>query len=301
MKKDIVLVLSLALLLTISACSTRNPDVEHTGIERPDQAESNDQSDKETETSGEEEVKEPEEEAVAVGESEEIAEPKENKNSPQLYAMYYNELMMISTYRIGPNDKYFNDGGRGENFSQNNFAVIDIDGDGRDELIFSFCFTDIGDMEEVIYDYDEKNNIFRTELEDIFVGTTYYRNGYVKVEASHNHTCDPETKGVWPYSVYKYDTETDSYKYLGNVGSWDGLTYPTNHYDEAFPGELDKDKDNLLFYVDYSDTSTNKVDHTYMDREEFEVWEQAMFPDEYKIDIDYHHMTQEEIEKIKTK
>ena len=79
--------------MTISACSTRNPDVEHTDIERPDQAESNDQSDKEAETSGEEEVKEPEEEAVAVGESEEIAEPKENKNSPQLYTMYYNELM----------------------------------------------------------------------------------------------------------------------------------------------------------------------------------------------------------------
>ena len=40
-----------------------------------------------------------------------------------------------------------------------------------------------------------------------------------------------------------------------------------NHYDAAFPGELDTNEENLLFYVDYSDAGTYKVDRTYMDRE----------------------------------
>ena len=216
-----------------------------------------------------------------------------------IYTKYSEVLMQILTDRTDPDGRYFDDGSQGVDFSRNCFAITDIDGDGRDELIFNFNDTYMAAMREIVYDYDEENDILRTELDDVFPFTTYYSNGYVKEDASHNHTCDPETRGIWPYSLYEYDEATDSYINIGYVQCWDKLVFPTNYEDEAFPDEFDADGDNLLFFVGYYSNETEDVEYTYMDHEEFEAWEQTMFPDEYKIDIEYHHMTEEEIESIK--
>ena len=307
MKKNITLLLSVVLLLTISACSNSEEESAHisgelhTDISRPEQIESNGQPVKETETSGEEEVQAPEGEAAEVDESVEITEPEENENSAQRYIMYSEVLMKILTDRTDPDGRYFDDGSQGVDFSRNCFAITDIDGDGRDELIFNFNDTYMAAMREIIYDYEEEDVILRTELEDIFPFTTYYSNGYIKEEASHNHTCDPETRGIWPYYLYEYDADTDSYIGMGYVQCWDKLIFPTNYEGETFPDEFDADGDQLLYFVGYFSEESDGVECTYMDREEYEAWEQTMFPDEYKIDIEYHHMTEEEIEKIKTK
>ena len=230
--------------------------------------------------------------------AEEKKEPEESKNSSQLYAKYSEVLMQILTDRTDPDGRYFDDGGQGVDFSRNCFAITDVDGDGRDELIFNFNDTYMAAMREIVYDYDEENDTLRTELGDVFPFTRYYSNGYVKEDASHNHTCDPETRGIWPYNLYKYDADTDSYINIGYVQCWDKLVFPTNYEDEAFPDEFDADGDNLLFFVGYYSNESDDVECTYMDREEFETWEQTMFPDEYRLGIEYHHMTEEEIEEI---
>ena len=293
MKKSIILVFLIALLLTISACgnseeeSVHNPDVEHMDIEKQEQVESNDQLTKETEASEEE-----------VEGFEEILELEENKSLTQLYKKYSEVLMQILIDRTDSNGRYFDDGSQGVDFSRNCFAVMDIDGDGRDELIFNFNDTYMAAMQEIMYDYDEKTDILQTELESSYVMNTYYSNGYVKVGASHNHTCDPQTRGVWPYSVYQYNPQKDSYSDIGYVQCWDGLIFPTDYDGAVFPGELDTDGDNLLFSVSYYVNGTDEVECTYMNREEFEEWEQTMFPDEYKINIEYHPMTEEEITQL---
>ena len=228
-------------------------------------------------------------------EVEEITELQGNKNSSQLYAKYSEILMQILNDRIDYDGRVFDGYSQGVDFSKNYFAITDIDGDGRDELIFNFNDTYMAGMRELIYDYDEKTDILRTELETFFIMNTYYSNGYVKADASHNHTCDPETRGIWPYSLYEYNAETDSYTNIGYVECWDKLMFPTNYEGEVFPGELDTDGDNLLFFVGYFSDETDDVERTYMDREEFEAWEKSMFPNEYKIDIEYHPMTEEEI------
>ena len=232
-------------------------------------------------------------------EVEDKKEADENKNSSQPYAKYSEVLMQILINRTDPDGRYFDDGGQGVDFSRNCFAITDIDGDGRDELIFNFNDTYMAAMRELVYDYDEENGTLRTELEDVFPFTAYYSNGYVKEDASHNHTCDPETRGIWPYNLYKYDADADSYINIGYVQCWDKLVFPTNYEDEAFPDEFDEDGDNLLFFVGYFSKEGDDVNYTYMDRKEFEAWEQAMFPGEYKIGIEYHHMTEEEIENVK--
>ena len=213
-------------------------------------------------------------------------------------AKYSEVLMQILTDRTDPDGRYFDNGSQGIDFSGNGFAITDIDGDGREELIFNFNDTYMAAMQEIVYDYDENTHVLQTELETFFIMNTYYSNGYVKADASHNHTCDPETRGIWPYSLYKYDTATDSYINIGYVECWDELMFPTNYEGEAFPGELDADGDNLLFFVGYYSKEGDVIQRTYMDREEFETWEQTMFPDEYKIDIEYHHMTEEEITQV---
>lgn len=45
-----------------------------------------------------------------------------------------------------------------------------------------------------------------------WIATSYYENGIVQEWDSHNHGRDPYERGTYPYRLYQYDGETDSYR-----------------------------------------------------------------------------------------
>lgn len=97
----------------------------------------------------------------------------------------------------------------------NHFAVTDIDGDGREELIVSYLNASMAGMKEMIYDYDPVLGELKRELTE-FPALTYYDNGIIKAEASHNHTCGID---FWPFGLYRYAPESDTYVRIGYVSA----------------------------------------------------------------------------------
>ena len=229
---------------------------------------------------------------VADRESEEFPEEKGGAELPQPYAKYMEILEQIMTEGHDSNGReyYWNDSW---NFENNCFAILDVDNDGKQELLFNFNESYMGNMCEVVYEYDEETDILREELLT-WVSTNYYSNGMVKVDASHNHGKDPAGRGVWPYTVYQYDEERDSYQLLYSVDSWDGQVY-----EEDFPDELDIDGDKLLYYV-MVEESAGSGDMIIFDWEEYSAWAEKLIPEWSRMHVSYHRMTEDFMEKVQS-
>lgn len=213
------------------------------------------------------------------------------KKMSQPYAKYAEVLEQIMTEHADPNGREYNDDGFYE-FKNNAFAILDVDGDGRQELIFNFNTSNMAGMCEVVYDYDAETDTLWEELA-AWVDTTYYSNGLIKVSDSHNHGKDPEEKGIWPYSLYQYDASTDSYQLQCHVTSWDGQINSGN-----FPDELDTDGDGILYYILEEGKTTEDPDVQPMNRQEYDDWVKEMLPEECVMDVVYHHMTEEAIMSV---
>lgn len=238
---------------------------------------------------------------------------------PQPYARYMEVLEQIRTEGHDPNGREYACE-EAWDFENNCFAILDVDSDGEQELLFNFNESYMGAMCEVVYAYDEETDTLREELRD-WVSTVYYSNGIVKVEMSHNHGKDPEGRGVWPYMVYEYAGDRDSYELRYIVDSWDGQVY-----EEDFPDELDVNGDKLLYCVTLEngdtvmgedasvggsgdavgnnswdglpDASGGDNDFMILDWEEYNAWAEELAPEWCRIDVIYHRMTADAAERV---
>lgn len=211
---------------------------------------------------------------------------------PQPYVKYIEALNQILTEHTDPNGRVYNVEQNSGQFENNCFAILDIDKDGSQELIFNFNTSNMAGMYEVIYAYDEESDTLREEYSG-WVDTAYYGNGLIRVSDSHNHGKDPEERGIWPYTLYRYDEASDCYQIQYYVESWDGQMY-----DDDFPKELDLDGDDILYCITEEET-TESVQRHLFDREEYEAWAAEMMPEWVRMEVVYHSMTEEEIEGIR--
>ena len=152
------------------------------------------------------------------------------------------------------------------------FAIQDVDLDGREELVLQ-CEQGWLHDRFLIYDYDEKANVLRCELSvhpELF---TFYENGYVEEKATRNWGMSDGTD-FWPYSVYKYNAETDSYDLQYTVDAWDKERAETAWTEDAFSDEADKDGDGRLFFVI---PQNEEIDYDEpMDNAGYEEWRKTI-------------------------
>lgn len=163
----------------------------------------------------------------------------------------------------GPLDTSSLEAGFGK-MSDNHFAVTDIDGDGREELIVRYSNASTAGMFEMIYDYNPAGGGLKCEFSS-YPALTYYNNGIIKAEASHNQGWGD----FWPYTLYRYDSKSDSYVEIGSVESWDKAHSEIWYDGQPFPDELDTDGDGTLFQIqkegeestfEYKDFKYNRAD-----------------------------------------
>lgn len=99
-----------------------------------------------------------------------------------------------------------------------------------------------------------------------FPALTYYDNGFIKAEWSHNQGYGE----LWPFTLYRYDVGNDSYVEAGTVDTWDKAISETWYEDQLFPDALDTDGDGTLYCIcregeeytcAYEDYKYNKADY----------------------------------------
>ena len=64
----------------------------------------------------------------------------------------------------------------------------------------------------------------------------FYNNGSLEVMWSHNQGSAGDA--LWPYTLYKYNKESDSYDVIAQVDAWDKSFYEKCYIAEIFPIEV---------------------------------------------------------------
>lgn len=173
--------------------------------------------------------------------------------------------------------------------SENKFAIYDIDQDGKEELIISWTTTYTVGMVQIIYGFDSAAGAVKTELLE-FPAQTFYENGVVRVELSHNHGLAGSMDDFWPHTFYRYDKNSDTYLVIAEVDAWNKAYYELDYDGSPFPEELDVDGDGILYRI----TADGK--EKLIDLEEYRKWQDSILGESKTVEIPFVEMTEESIQ-----
>lgn len=162
------------------------------------------------------------------------------------------------------------------------FAILDVDGDGREELLLRITNTDVAGMCEVIYGFDAQTGVLRVEAWN-HIAVTHYP-GFLRADASHNHGLAGEL--LWPYTVLLYDPAEDSYRETYRVDAWDKSWADYNSLLEMpFPEEIDSDNYGGVFLITQGDETQ------ILSLRDFDLWESRLFAGKDPINIPWQNLT----------
>lgn len=172
--------------------------------------------------------------------------------------------------------------------AKNQFAVCDVDRDGREELILLYNTSTMADMRGYVLAWDAEAEELRTQLHD-FPDFTFYESGAAEAGWSHN-----QGKGgrFWPYNLYRYDAYTDSYVEVGAVDAWDkslGL--------QGYPDALDTSGSGFVYYI-CTNGSFSWDDP--LDESVYLAWRYPYVQNSAELEINYLPLTEENIRSLIT-
>lgn len=211
-----------------------------------------------------------------------------------MLAAYISTLESIYTDQIFPDGQHGYDGI--SEMSLNRFAIYDIDLDNREELIIQYITTITAGQATLIYDYDSASGTVRTEFTE-FPFLTYYDNGVIQADWSHNQGLAGARDDFWPYTLYQYNPETDSYTMIRMVDGWSKSLAEKDYEGNPFPDEIDVDGDGFLYYVM---TVGEYGINTLVDAEEYNQWRDSYLSGAKEADISFLELTEENIAAIQT-
>lgn len=174
----------------------------------------------------------------------------------------------------------------------NDFAIFDVDLDGEEELIYQNDDATMAGMVTTVYGWTEapEGHRFLTELSD-YCAMAFYDNGMVTVQLSHNQGLAGNTD-FWPYFLYRYDPGQDGYLLVAALDAWDGETFPHDFGGTAFPADLDKDGDKVVYWISYPG---EEVTYELMDGPEYQQWLDSYLGGANKVEVPWQNMTVENI------
>lgn len=173
--------------------------------------------------------------------------------------------------------------------SDNKFAIYDIDSDGKEELLVVIITGPMAGKMEQIYRYDEKADKLVLQFVE-FPALAFYSDGHIKADWSHNQGHAGES--FWPYTLYAYDAQSDSYKVSATVDAWDKKIADKNYDGEAFPDKIDNNGHGIVFLLTVNDSTKT------LSKEDYDSWYKQQLGNATKIELDYTSLTKENIAAV---
>ncbi len=186
------------------------------------------------------------------------------------------------------------DGGLYEPFDSRpgKFAIVDVNGDGEEELLLCCDNTYSAGMVTYVLGFDEQTGCLRVMLAE-YPALRFYSGGLVKAEASHNHGKAGDL--LWPYTLYQYDAAAGEYTAVAMVDAWD-KSLGEVYMDDQFPDHADTSGSGAVYYVMKPDRYSFEKP---MDVSEYKAWYDEMLGTAEAADIYWQLLNEENTAQIK--
>lgn len=183
---------------------------------------------------------------------------------------YEDTLKRFYQDRIAPDGQTIEMDSSFGTIDQNRFAVADVNGDGKEELVLSFSTIYTAGMAAWVCGYDSAEH--RVTVEAIlFPGLAFYPNGILRADASHNHGLAGDV--IWPHALYRFDAEKGTYEMIAQVDAWCRDFAETNFNGDSYPTDADPDG---LGYVYIRSTEATNWEPEYLSKADFDVWTESI-------------------------
>ena len=166
----------------------------------------------------------------------------------------------------------------------NRFAVTDLDGDGREELVLEITQTAPEDSFTAVYDVDADGDLRREVRYSAEV--TFWTDGIVI--ATYKDAAESEEDFV-PYAAAQYDADQDVYTEFAYVAAIDRDKLEAADLLDEYPDDVDT-SDTGRVYCIHGDTP---VDVT-----EYEAWYNSWHAGITQTEVPFETLTKEHIEDI---
>ncbi|MDD5908611.1 MAG: M56 family metallopeptidase [Clostridia bacterium] len=172
--------------------------------------------------------------------------------------------------------------------AENHFAVTDIDGDGKEELLLSWTNASMAGHSFVIFGC--RQGAVYTQFSG-FPSLRFYDNAAIEEDWSHNQGWSGR---FWPHYAYRYNPQSDLYEQVGFVEGWDKQVVS-----EGFPDDIDADGDGLVYDVRSADADwtigSRYEPERMMDGPAYEEWRQSYLNGSQEVEIGLIPLTEENI------
>lgn len=138
--------------------------------------------------------------------------------------------------------------------------------------------------ERCILDYDPATSQTYPEL-TVSPVLSFYPNGFLKVSSTQNQT----DGSLWPYHLYQYQSDTDTYESVCLVYSCDKEILESLDRGDEYPQEADKSNSGIVYYVNST---------VPMDQEDYRLWERSWTEGGDPLSLDELPLTEENIASL---
>ncbi len=167
---------------------------------------------------------------------------------------------------------------------ENRFAVTDLDGDGREELVLEITQTVPEDCFTAVYDVDADGDL-RREVR-YSAEMTFWTDGIVI--AAYTDAAESEDDFI-PYAAAQYDAEQDVYTEFAYVAAIERDKLEAADLLDEYPDEADTSGTGRVYCI-HGDTP---VDVT-----EYEAWYESWHTGITQIEVPFETLTKEHIEHV---
>lgn len=175
--------------------------------------------------------------------------------------------------------------------SENEFAIADVDEDGKVELIILFKTAPEAFKYCSIFEVNPDTEEYVEEVTIPGEGAVFYTDGIIKQPWTHNDELGGDE--LWPYQILDYNESSDIYDYAGRVDSWSKAMHPEDYENIKFPDDVDTDHVGVVYDLSYGEDYTGGYVYS---QSEFNEFENKVFGIREEIMIEYKKINQDNIQ-----